>query len=407
MRIVAWLLLGGLVLALAGCNTIMQANGAFKDKEYARAAALYEQAKSEDPAGFESMAKLGYAHLMTGQDVKALDELQQAAAACPDDQLTRLYLGLAYLRNDMLTEALESWQGFSAPDKPEVEAEVRRLTTLLQVAESKRQAKRALSGEAALGASGDCYAVFEFAALTDDPEAGAMRKAMADMVITDLARIGSIRVLERCRVQALLDEMHLGASGAVDAATAPRMGRLLGAENLVVGNLASMQPRLAINASTAAASRAQVKNSFSVGADCERFFELQKEIVYNIVKANGIVLTAQERQALEGYHTQSLQAFIYYGKGLAALDDGQWQKAKDFFDMAKQADPYFMGAKDRGEASPAGVGVSAADVEGVAQGQPQAVNALATKMAAAISAASQAGSSAAGGSYTMDSGGGH
>lgn len=399
-----------LALFIGGCNATMKANGAFKDKNYAEAATLYEQARAEDPAGFGCQDKLGYAYLMSGENAKALAELKKAAEADPDNQLAKLYLGLAYLKNDMLSEALAAWKGFSYPEKPEAEAEVKRLTTLLQVAESKRLAKRALAGEAAMGAESghNCFAVFEFAALTDDPDAAAMRKAMADMVITDLSRIQSIRVLERCRIQALMNEMRLGESGVVDAASAPRMGMLLGAENLVVGNLASMQPELNVNASTASATNRQVMNSFSVGAARERFFELQKEIVFNIVKSNGIALTPQEQQILSEYHTKNLQAFLYYGKGLEALDNGQWQKAKDLFDMAVQADPLFKFATDRGDASPAGLGISSADVEGVAQGQPQAVNAIAAKMAAAIDATAQGASQGGGaGGYDPGAGAGH
>ena len=61
-------------------------------------------------------------------------------------------------------------------------------------------------------------------------------KGIMDLVITDLATGGKVRVVDRVRIQSILDEQKLTSSGAIDGQTAVRVGRLLGACYSVYGS---------------------------------------------------------------------------------------------------------------------------------------------------------------------------
>jgi hypothetical protein len=54
-------------------------------------------------------------------------------------------------------------------------------------------------------------------------------------VITDLASGGKVRVVDRARIQSILDEQNLTKSGAIDATTAVKVGKLFGACYSVYG----------------------------------------------------------------------------------------------------------------------------------------------------------------------------
>jgi TolB-like protein len=54
-------------------------------------------------------------------------------------------------------------------------------------------------------------------------------KGIMDVMITDLASSTKVRVVDRARVQQILDEQKLTTSGAVSAETAVRVGRMFGA----------------------------------------------------------------------------------------------------------------------------------------------------------------------------------
>lgn len=63
----------------------------------------------------------------------------------------------------------------------------------------------------------------------------ALGKGIADVLITEMATNPKLRVIERDRVQQLLDEQNLGASGRVDKETAAKIGKLVGVRHMIFG----------------------------------------------------------------------------------------------------------------------------------------------------------------------------
>jgi len=61
--------------------------------------------------------------------------------------------------------------------------------------------------------------------------------AAADEVTTQLVKTGEFAVVERTLVETLLSEQKIGQSGLVDAATAARIGKLLGAQAVITGSI--------------------------------------------------------------------------------------------------------------------------------------------------------------------------
>lgn len=63
----------------------------------------------------------------------------------------------------------------------------------------------------------------------------SLGKGIADVLISELSGNNTIRVVERDRIQQLIDEQNLGTSGRVDKATAVQAGKLLGAQHMIFG----------------------------------------------------------------------------------------------------------------------------------------------------------------------------
>lgn len=76
---------------------------------------------------------------------------------------------------------------------------------------------------------------FTNGALVGNADYAPLSKGMADMMITELARNTGVRVVERDRLQHLLDEQNLGSGDRVDKETAVKLGKLLGAHHLLTG----------------------------------------------------------------------------------------------------------------------------------------------------------------------------
>ena len=59
--------------------------------------------------------------------------------------------------------------------------------------------------------------------------------AITDMMTTELSRTGMFNLLERERLDYLADEIRLGQSGLIDPDTAPRVGKIKGAQYTMTG----------------------------------------------------------------------------------------------------------------------------------------------------------------------------
>ena len=60
---------------------------------------------------------------------------------------------------------------------------------------------------------------------------------MADAISTGLVKSGKFNVIERSKLEKLMEEQKLGASGAVTAQSAAKIGQLLGVQYMVMGSV--------------------------------------------------------------------------------------------------------------------------------------------------------------------------
>jgi len=76
---------------------------------------------------------------------------------------------------------------------------------------------------------------FDNGSVVNHADYDALGKGIADVLITELSANNAIRVIERDRIQQLIDEQNLGASGRVDKGTAVQVGKLLGVHHMIFG----------------------------------------------------------------------------------------------------------------------------------------------------------------------------
>ncbi|HEY8174527.1 MAG TPA: CsgG/HfaB family protein [Gemmatimonadaceae bacterium] len=85
----------------------------------------------------------------------------------------------------------------------------------------------------------------------DRADYDGLGKGIADMLITDMAANPNLRVVERERIQALLVEQSLTKQGSIDPQTAIRLGKIVGAQYMIVGGfLSDSKGKLVLTART-------------------------------------------------------------------------------------------------------------------------------------------------------------
>jgi TolB-like protein len=169
------------------------------------------------------------------------------------------------------------------------------------------------------------------------------------MFTTDLANVGRIQVVERVRLQAILNELKLSRSKYIDQSTAPRVGRLLGAGRIVGGSyLVTNDEQLRLQVTVAnVATGERAPQLDRQRASLDELFDLQTEVTFSIVDQLGVELTPQEKAAIQEVPTQNLQAFLAYSRGLMAEDRGNYGAAAQYYQQAQQIDPNFDQAAQR------------------------------------------------------------
>ncbi len=352
-KVAYFLLLGLLPLFLMNCAGSSHNKGMrhLKNNEFTEAIALLKQAEKEKPDSYKIKRDLGIAFYSARRFDEALAKLQRARDLKPDDSKTAFYHGLTYEAKGMLNEAIGEYKGYmtlkgSRKFKKEISKRIRQLT--LEKISSEITEALAQEQNINVGAIPDnTVAVLSFKNLGNSREYDPLQKGLAQMLITDLAKVKKLKVVERLKLQTLLAEIELGSSGVVDAATAPRVGKLLGAKKLVNGAFTDLAgDDFRIDASLTETATSKVLQVDEVTGKLDKLFQMQKELAFSIIDDLGVQLSKEEREAIQKIPTESLLAFIAYSKGLDFEDKGMFSQARQAYQKAVQLDPNFAQAQE-------------------------------------------------------------
>jgi len=312
-----------------------------------------EQRLSNNPEDAAALRDLGSIYLRTDRPSEAYDALKKAYSQRPDDPKVQFYLGLASEQVGRRDAALKLFRQFdevptASKYRPLMEGRYEWLTRQ-QARRTARQMVAQEREQPAQNLSSDVVAVLPMQYQGGDDQYAALGRGLAEMFTTDLANVERLRVVERVRLQALLDELKLAQSEYVDPATAPRVGQLLGAGRLVSGSyLVSGDEQIRLQVTLVdAASGEQTPQVENQRASLNDLFDLQTRVTFSIVDQLDVELTAQERAAIQEVPTQSIQAFLAYSRGLMEEDRGNYGLAAQYFRRAGQIDPNFQEAQQR------------------------------------------------------------
>lgn len=318
----------------------------------ANAIAKLEVQREQKPQSANVLRALGIAYYKGGRIQDARSVLEQARQLDPKDGTTALYAGLAAEQAGDLTAARSAYSSYLTFGRTaRVRSQLQGRLAIIARKEIELAAKSALANEATLSKeSGDprTIAVLPFRFSGTDSTLIPLERGIADLIVNDLSRSKALTIVERERMQAILDEVKLAQSGRADDATAVRAGKLIRAGRLVQGALTELpQQSLRIDAAVVDASTSQASGSASGDDRLDEIFALEKKIVFNLFEALGITLSAAERKQVEERPTKSLAAFLSYSSGLMAQDNGDLEGANRFYQDAMRADPGFRAAAQR------------------------------------------------------------
>lgn len=210
-------------------------------------------------------------------------------------------------------------------------------------------AMRQLGSEARGTLQRGAIGVPPFAANGTDSTLVPLAFALADLVATDLSRSARVRIVERARLGEVLRELDLSASGRVDSASAPRVGRLVSAERLIFGSVEPMGDgrNIRIGARIGDVVNGSVTTAVDARAPLAEIFAAEKALVLRLFEQMGVTLTPQELARIEQQPTRNLGALLAYGRAVQKTYDGDFRGAAQQFRDAYRLDPSFTNARVR------------------------------------------------------------
>jgi len=347
MKIITTMGLFAFALGAAGCATVGAAASG------PEAIARLERERSSHPQSEPVLRSLGIAYYKSGKLPEARTALDQARKLDPHDGTAALYLGLtAEAQNDIATArtAYGSYIEYGRTSRVRHALEARLAS--LQRKQLEETAKAEVRDEqrlAQIAGTPNVVAVLPLAFSGADTSLKPLERGLAELLTTDLARSSRLTVVERLRLQAVLDEIKLQTSGATDSASNVRAGKILQAGRLVQGAILQQGPDLRVDAAVIDVPTTRVAGATNDNRALDELLTLEKNIVLGLFQQMGVTLTTAERNAIEQRPTRSLAAFVAYSRGLLLEDEGQFEAADGFYQQAVRLDPSFAAAQSKSQ----------------------------------------------------------
>ena len=220
-------------------------------------------------------------------------------------------------------------------------------------------------------AAKNTVAVLYFSTSTTSEKLKGLEVGLAQMLITDLSGKGEFDVVEREKLQAILDELELGHNGIADPASAAKIGKLLGARYMLMGSYMEIMNTLRVDARLVEVETSKIVGAHGVNGAPEAFMSMEAELAEfalktlasSLPKPDGIPASAPRpapttregtrgapqpvgpAEGIDAPDPKALEAAVAFSEGLIFMDSGSKPKARESFQAALAAKPDLVDAK--------------------------------------------------------------
>lgn len=179
-----------------------------------------------------------------------------------------------------------------------------------------------LLGGSAAAAKPATVAVMPFRDLAADSK--FIGEAIRETVMSDLRQLGGLRVVERASLDRVLAEQKLQHKD-LEVGDAVRVGKVLGAQLMVVGAYQKLAPQVRLTARFIKVETSEVIGTAKVDGSQREFLRLQDRVTSALLRSAG--LPVQAKQVLDDSaqrpDLQSWKTLDLYGQAAVATDDNE------------------------------------------------------------------------------------
>jgi|TARA_B100001971_G_scaffold71090_1_gene65570 TolB-like protein len=188
-------------------------------------------------------------------------------------------------------------------------------------------------------------AILYFDNSSGNAQLDALKKGLADMLISDLSNLKMLRVVEREKLEEVMAELKLSSGREFDPATRQKLGKLLGAETILLGSYFDMMGQFRMDARIVKTETGEILKSEGVSGVTADFMKLEKQLVWKIARGLDVRFTEKEEATIMASESVSYEATLIYADGLELYDNGDKPGALEKFKEAVALAPDFNRAK--------------------------------------------------------------
>lgn len=258
------------------------------------------------------------------------------------------YLGQIYIGEDQREKAREAVEQLVNLEPPPIELNPNRQPPpLMKVYYQVRKQDRGGYDVRKKDPGLQTLAIMDFRNSSVDQQErfASLSAGFPSMMVNYLNGATDLQVIERQRIQWLLDEIELQRKAdVVDQSTAVRTGKLLGATTVLFGNYIVFEDVMRVSARLVKVETGEILLARKVKGEPDEFFDLVKELSRDVTQAVNVKM---EEDTKTGSTTELLDAQLAYSEGLTAMENENWQVARKKFKRALEHDPNYELAQQR------------------------------------------------------------
>ncbi len=180
----------------------------------------------------------------------------------------------------------------------------------------------------------------------DKEDFDALQVGIPAMVMSELAQNPGARVVDRSDINRILDEQNLATDGRVDASTAARVGRLVGARYMIMGTFIDHYGKMRIDARIVDVETSEILKVVQSGPrERDKLFDMISELSTSIM-ANTKLPPLPVQQAQAEPRRIPTEALTFYSRALLYEDRGDAAKAEEYYNRALEVFPTYAEARE-------------------------------------------------------------
>ena len=188
-------------------------------------------------------------------------------------------------------------------------------------------------------------AVMPFTNVSGQKDYDWLSVGIGEVLTTKLGSLPYFKLVERIKLSDALKEIELAQTGLITEENAPKAGKMMGAEELVIGSFQIAGQNIRIDARFVDVETGKVHVFAGSSGEVDKLFEAEDRITASILASLNCSLTDEEKKLVMAKPTTSMEAFKLYSQA-ADIYTPQGKTLNDdqriaYLEQSTQMDPNF------------------------------------------------------------------